>query len=150
MKYRVGDKVLFEGDLDFLFNDFHKERYRKGLIRTVTEANDKLFSIYKPEGRYKTAIEQGLAAGINRYMLFRQEDGRTLNWPGRERLLHLEKDHDYIVKKIKDIGFKDFIKSEQMYLSQINTAKNMLRIKKEEYNADLEKNLQIINVALRR
>ena len=39
MKYNVGDKVVNDGRLCFLFNPYHKETHRKGLIQTVTEAN---------------------------------------------------------------------------------------------------------------
>lgn len=103
-KFKVGDKVINKTDLDFLFNPYHKESYRKKLIQTVTEANDKFFSIYKPTGRYTSVIKQALTAGANNFMIFNQSDGTCFCWASRGKMLHVSKDKEYIVSRIQSIG----------------------------------------------
>lgn len=145
MKYKAGDKVLSERDLDLLFNPYWKDKYRKSLLKTVTEANDKYFSIYKPS-RYNSAIEEGLSCGANEYMIFYQESGNTRNWASKERLLHLVNDHDEIVNKIKSIGNKAFEEKDIRIKNEIKQLQESLQRNIETYQNDMEVNLALIDV----
>lgn len=144
MRYKVGDKVLNEQDLIFLFNPYHKEEYRKYLISTVTEANDEYFTIYKPSRGFTSAIEEGKSAGINEYMVFKQSNGKTICWASQTRILHLVNDKNYIVNKIKRIGRNSFLEDEDFLLKKIESTKLILQNKKEQYESDLIKNLSLI------
>jgi hypothetical protein len=145
LKYQVGDKVLLEKDLDLLFNPYWKDKYRKSLLKTVTEADDKYFSIYKPN-RYNSAIEEGLSCGANEYMIFYQESGNTRNWASRERLLHLVHDHEEIVKRIKSIGNKTFEEKDLGIKNDIKRLQESLQRNLEMYQKDMEINLALVNV----
>jgi hypothetical protein len=144
MKYNVGDKVLDKSDLEFLFNPFWKEKYRKNLLKTVTEADDKYFTIYKPNrDRYNSAIEEGLSCGANEYMVFYQSSGRTRNWASNTTLLHAEKDKDFIINFIKELGEKTFIKNDTSLENEIKRRERDRVELKETYGKDLIENLKI-------
>lgn len=146
MKYNVGDKVIEESDIDLLFNPYWKDDYRKSLIKIVTEANEKYFSIYKPSGdRYKTAIEEGLSCGANQYMIFYQESGRTVNWASKTKLLHLEKDKELIVKMIEELGEKTFKENDKRLKDKIIYYKTERERLNKQYQEDLEINLKLIS-----
>ena len=145
MKYQVGDKVLSERDLDLLFNPYWKDKYRKSLLKTVTEANDKYFSIYKPS-RYDSAIEEGLSCGANEYMIFYQESGNTKNWASRERLLHLIHDHDEIVNRITNIGNKAFEEKDISIKNQISLSQNALQRNIDIHQSDMQINLALVSI----
>jgi len=145
LKYQVGDKVLSERDLDLLFNPYWKDKYRKSLLKTVTEANDKYFSIYKPS-RYDSAIEEGLSCGANEYMIFYQESGNTKNWASRERLLHLIHDHDEIVNRITNIGNKAFEEKDISIKNQISLSQNALQRNIDIHQSDMQINLALVSI----
>lgn len=145
MKYQVGDKVLSERDLELLFNPYWKDKYRESLLKTVTEANDKYFSIYKPS-RYDSAIKEGLSCGANEYMIFYQESGNTKNWASKERLLHLVHDHQEIVNKIANIGNKTFEEKDTRIKNEIKQLQESLQRNIETYKNDIEVNLALISI----
>jgi len=78
MKYNIGDKVVRKSNLTMLFNPYHKAEKRRGLIHTITEATETLFTIYTDNGIYKSALENARSFGINQYIAYRQESGGCL------------------------------------------------------------------------
>jgi hypothetical protein len=95
-------------------------------VNTVREANDKYFSPYTPNSRYKSAIEQGLASGSNEYMVFHQDGGTPFSWSSSTRFLHLEKDKDYIISEIRKYA-------------EESKAKDAEAIKRAEYHLNEQK-----------
>lgn len=145
MKYNVGDKVIEESHIDFLFNPYWKDKYRESLIRIVTEANEKHFTIYnKSSGRYNSTIEEGLSCGMNEYMIFFQSNGKTVNWASKTKYLHLEKDREQIIKTIRELGEKTFKEKDIRFKNQIIYYKNQRELNKKQYQDDLEINLKLI------
>ena len=145
MKYQVGDKVLSERDLELLFNPYWKNDYRRSLLKTVTEANDQYFSIYKPS-RYDSAIKEGLSCGVNEYMIFYQKSGNTKNWASKERLLHLEHDHEEIINRIKQIGDKAFKGKDTRIKNGIKQLQESLQRNIDTYQSDMEINLALVSI----
>lgn len=148
MKYNVGDKVLYEGDLELLFNPYHKAKYRNGLIHVVTEADEDYFTIFKPSSGYETAIKEGLSCSANAYTLFRQETGETLDSARKERLLHLLHDTEDIMQRIREIGEQGFKEKDDFFTEQINRAKTQKEHAKETYESDMKINLRLVGVTV--
>jgi hypothetical protein len=144
MKYNTGDKVISEEDLDFLFNPFWKEKYRKSLIRTVTEANENEFTIYNDKGRYNSTLENGHSCGMNSYLIFFQSSGKQNNYPCPIKLLHLKEDRSYIIEKINEIGEKYFNEENKHIEEQIKYYVNLKEKSREVYEKDLKTNLELI------
>lgn len=144
MKFNIGDKVIKEDDLDFLFNPYWKDKYRKSLIQTVTEANDKVFAIYNEKGRYNSTIENGYSCGMNNYLIYFQLSGYQDSWPHPTKLLHLEKDKEYIINKVENIGKETYEKDNQNVERQIAYYKAEKKRINEIYLKDLEDNLNLI------
>lgn len=144
MKYNIGDKVIKEKDLDFLFNPYWKDNYRKGLIRVVTEANEKEFTIYNNKGYYESILKNGHSCGMNNYLIFFQSSGRQYSYPSPDVLLHLEKDKEYIKNKIKEIGEKTFKEDDERYKNNIAMYEKYRTKNKETYIKDLEYNLNLV------
>jgi|GEM_PF-4889731 len=144
MKYNVSDKVVKISDLQLLFNPYHKESYRKNLIRTVTEANESYFTTYTNKDRCNSIIENAKSCGINNYMAFHQETGDCLSGFINDKLLHLEKDSDIIMNIMAKVGLQIYEKDMQHHYNEIKYHQSMLKSVQDTYTEDFRINMELL------
>jgi len=146
MKYNIGDKVVKEDQLEYLYNPYWKKDKRASLIKTVTEATENLFTIYNDKGYCNSTIENGMSCGANNYLIYHQESGKCYNWCSSDRLLHLDKDKDYIRHIIETIGVNQLNKDVSRMEAEIKSKKYWIAKYKEEYDKDLRINRELLEL----
>ncbi len=144
MKYKIGDRVLNEQHLEFLFNPYHKNRYIKNLISIVTESTNDYFTVYDDSVGYNSTIEKGLSAGINNYLVYRQSDGRVYCWASKSRLLHVDKDKEYIIKKLNKIKTKNWQEEKCRIETKISSLELEMNRKETAFQNDLNAALSLL------
>lgn len=146
MKYNVGDKVVRDRDLQFLFNPYHKHEYRKHVIHTITEADENWFTFYTDKGRYNSVIEHSGSAACNEYLAYRQDSGKCRDWCDKSRMLHLEKDKEEIRQILEPIGREQYEKKAERCKKQIEYYEYLLIYETETYKADIRANNELLRL----
>lgn len=146
MKYNVGDLVVFKGDLELLFNPFYKDETRRHMVKKVTEADEKFFTIYNEKGIEKSVLKNAFSCGMYEYMAFMQSTGMCYSWTDRNKLLHLEKDKDEICSIVMNVGRSQFEKDIYRYENEIESAKSRIERAKEVYALDVDSNCKLLDI----
>ena len=146
--YKVGDKVVDEGELKFLFNPYWKDSKRKNLIQTVTEANEELFTVYDNKGYYDTTLQNALSCGANEFLAFYQGSGSSRSWCSKKRLLHLEQDKERIREIVSKNGKTQHYKEMDSYSREIDGLIAEKRKKRVEYQNELKINSELLGIEL--
>ena len=146
MKYNVGDRVVDKSDLTMLFNPFWKKEKRMRLMQIVTEANEKLFTVYNNKGHYKSTLENALSCGAHEYLAYHQNSGNCYSWSDQTRLLHLEHDKEEIREIMESDGAKHYNEDVDRHERTIALHKTSLEQTHETYAEDLQINRELLGL----